>query len=51
MQVRDTDITHTVLLKPTHMTIHWKAHEHFLMVPLVFRFNHFRGKYAFTEFF
>jgi hypothetical protein len=27
------------------MTIHWKALEkHFLRVPLVFQFNHFRGK-------
>jgi hypothetical protein len=34
-----------ILLKPTDMTIHWKAlEEHFLMVPLVFRFSHFQGK-------
>jgi hypothetical protein len=32
-------------------TIHWKAlEEHFLMVPFVFRFNHFRGN-AFSDFF
>jgi hypothetical protein len=33
-------------LKPTtDMTIHWKAlEEHFLMLPSVFRFDHFRGK-------
>jgi hypothetical protein len=31
------------LLKHTDMTTHWKAlEEHFLMVPLVFQFNHFR---------
>jgi hypothetical protein len=36
----------------TDMTIHWKAlEEHFLMVPLVFRFNHFRGENAFSELF
>jgi hypothetical protein len=30
-------------------TIHWKAlEEHFLMVQLVFRFNHFRGENAFS---
>jgi hypothetical protein len=29
------------LLKPTDMTIHWKALEgRFLMAPLVFQFNH-----------
>jgi hypothetical protein len=40
------------LLKHTDITIHWKAlEEHFLMVPLVFWFNHFRGKKAFSEFF
>jgi hypothetical protein len=34
------------------MTIHWKAlEEHFLMVTFVFRFTHFRGKNAFSEFF
>jgi hypothetical protein len=34
------------------VTIHWNAlEEHFLMVPLVFRFNHFWGKNAFSEFF
>jgi hypothetical protein len=34
------------------MTIHWKAiEEHFLTVPLVFRFNHFRRENAFSEFF
>jgi hypothetical protein len=32
------------LLKSTNMTIHWKAlEEHFLMAPLVFRFNSFSG--------
>jgi hypothetical protein len=32
------------MLKPTDMTIHWKAlEEHFMMVPLVFQFD-FRGK-------
>jgi hypothetical protein len=40
------------LSKPTDMTIHWKAlEEHFLMVPLVFRFNNFQVKNAFSEFF
>jgi hypothetical protein len=30
------------LLKHTAMTIHWKAREeHFLMVPLVFKFYYF----------
>jgi hypothetical protein len=39
------------LLKPTDMTIHWKAlEEHFLMVPLVFRFTHFRGEMHFLNF-
>jgi hypothetical protein len=34
------------------MTIRWKAlEEHFLMVPLIFRFTHLRGKNAFSEFF
>jgi hypothetical protein len=34
-----------------NMTIHWKGlEEHFLMVPLVFRFNHF-GEIKFSEFF
>jgi hypothetical protein len=33
------------------MTIHWKALEaHFLVVPLVFRFDHFRDKNAFSDF-
>jgi hypothetical protein len=33
------------------MTIHWKAcEEHFLMVPLFFRFNHFCGKMHFLNF-
>jgi hypothetical protein len=37
--------------KPTDVTIHWKALEkHFLMVPLVFKFNHFRGKINFLNF-
>jgi hypothetical protein len=32
------------LLKPTDMTIHWKAlEEHFLMVPSI-QFNHFWGR-------
>jgi hypothetical protein len=36
--------------KHTNMTIHWKAlEEHFLMVPLVFRFNHFQGENAFSK--
>jgi hypothetical protein len=44
--------TNLRLWKLTDMTIHWKAlEEHFLMVPLVFRFYHFRGKNAFSEFF
>jgi hypothetical protein len=39
------------LVKPTNITIHWKAlEEHFLMVPLVFRFNHFHGKIHFQNF-
>jgi hypothetical protein len=39
------------LLKHTDMTIHWKALEkHFLMVPLVFRFD-FRGKKCIFWFF
>jgi hypothetical protein len=33
------------------MPIYWKALEdHFLMVPLVFQFNHFRGKMHFLNF-
>jgi RNAse (barnase) inhibitor barstar len=40
------------LSKHTDLTIHWKAlEEHFLMVPLDFRFNHFQEKNAFSEFF
>jgi hypothetical protein len=32
------------------MTIHWKAlEEHFVMVALVVRFNHFRAKNAFSD--
>jgi hypothetical protein len=49
-QGRHTKIAQNVLRlsKPTDTTIHWKAlEEHFLMVPLVFRFNHFRGKFEF----
>jgi hypothetical protein len=44
-QRRDTEIEKKFrLLKHTDMTIHWKAlEEHFLMVPLVFWFTHFRG--------
>jgi hypothetical protein len=39
-------------MKHTDMTIHWKAlDEHFLMVPLVFRFNHYWGKTAFFKIF
>jgi hypothetical protein len=41
-QGQDTEIAKQTsrLLKPTDMTIHWKAlEEHFLMVPLVFRCN------------
>jgi hypothetical protein len=39
------------LLKDIDMTIHWKClEEHFMMVPLVFRFNHFRGKIHFLTF-
>jgi hypothetical protein len=35
------------LSKPTDMTIHWKAtEEHFLMEPLVFRFNPFLGNFS-----
>jgi hypothetical protein len=53
-QRRTTDIPppNLGLLKPTDMTIHWKAlEEHFLMVPLVFQFNHLRGERGFSEFF
>jgi hypothetical protein len=40
------------LSKHTDMTIHWKAlEEHFLMVPLLFRFSHFQGENPFSEFF
>jgi hypothetical protein len=40
------------LSKQTDMTIHWKAlEEHFMMVPFIFRFNHFLGKNTFSEFF
>jgi hypothetical protein len=42
---------HLRLSKPIDMTIHWKAlEEHSLMVPLVFRFNHFRGGEHFLNF-
>jgi hypothetical protein len=35
----------------TDMTIHYKAlAEHFLMVPLVFQFNHFLAWGAFSDF-
>jgi hypothetical protein len=35
----------------TDMTIHWKGfEEHFLMVQLVFRFNHLRGRNHFLNF-
>jgi hypothetical protein len=35
-----------------HTDIHWKAlEEHFFMVPLDFRFNHFQGRNVFSEFF
>jgi hypothetical protein len=37
------------LSKHTNMTIHWKAlEEYFLMVSLVFQFNHFRGMHFVT---
>jgi hypothetical protein len=37
--------------KPTDMTIHWKAlDEHFMMLTLVFRFNHFWGEMHFLTF-
>jgi hypothetical protein len=42
-RVGGTEIPPKILkrfLKPTDMTTHWKALEHFLMVPLVFRFSH-----------
>jgi hypothetical protein len=47
---RDTKIAPKIcdLSNPTDMTIHWKALEHFLMVPLVFLFIH---GIAFSEFF
>jgi hypothetical protein len=51
---RDTEIAqkNLRLSKPTDMTIHWKGvEEHFLMVPLVFRFIRFWGEKAFSEFF
>jgi hypothetical protein len=36
--------------KIVDMTIHWKSlQEHILMVPLVFRFNHFWGKIIFLK--
>jgi hypothetical protein len=38
---RNWPTKHLRLSKPTNMTIHWKAlKEHFLVVPLFFRFNH-----------
>jgi hypothetical protein len=52
-QERDTEIAQNRLRmsKPTDMTIHWKGlEEYFLMVPLVFRFNHIRVKNAFSVF-
>jgi hypothetical protein len=36
---------------PTVMTIHWKALEHFLMVPLAFRIAHYWKKNLFSDFF
>jgi hypothetical protein len=52
---RDTEIApkNIRLLKPTDMTIHWKAlKEHFAMVPLVFAIHPFFGdKNEFSEFF
>jgi hypothetical protein len=40
------------LSEPADMTIHWKAlEEHFLMVLLVFQFNHFWGKMHFLNLF
>jgi hypothetical protein len=39
------------IAKKCDVIIHWKTLEgHFLMVPLVFRFNHFRGKMHFLNF-
>jgi hypothetical protein len=51
-----TEIAQTFLglSKPTDMTIHWNfkaLEEHFPMGPLVFRFSHFRGENALSEFF
>jgi hypothetical protein len=46
-QGQDTEIAPKKLRlsEYTDMTIHWKELvEHFLMVPLVFRFNHFLGE-------
>jgi hypothetical protein len=50
---RDTEIAQNLRLsKHSDMTIHWRAlEEHFLMVPLVFRFNHFWREKALSEFF
>jgi hypothetical protein len=41
----DTEIAQKInIIEPTDMTIPWKAlEEHFLMVPLLFQFNHLRG--------
>jgi hypothetical protein len=54
-QGRDTEIApppkKKKLSKPTDVTIHWNAlEEHFLVVPLFFRLNHFGGKNAFLNF-
>jgi hypothetical protein len=37
------------LEKHTDMTIHWKAVEHFMMVPFVYRFNRFWGEMHFLK--
>jgi hypothetical protein len=39
------------LSKPTDMTIHWKALEHFLMVPFDFQFKNWGGEVHFWIFF
>jgi hypothetical protein len=50
-QGQGTEIAQNILrlLKPTDMTIHWKALEmHILMVPFVFQFTNLRGENAFS---
>jgi hypothetical protein len=45
-------MTNKITFSQGTMGIHWKAlEEHFLMVALIFRFNHFWGRNAFSEFF